>query len=317
MTAVGAANGAAGGASAARATRGDAEHPWRTEALDLVRAMSGGLLFGVPLLYTMEVWWTGTLTPSWALLTLGVLLFVPVLVMNKTEGFRATRDVRWRDAAKDSAEAVALALVVTFVVLVLIREITWDTPLGAGLGKVLYEAVPFCLGIGVARHLLGGSRSDIGADAGDEAGADAGADGGAIPVADEPKVSGTVADLGATVVGAVFISLSIAPTDEVPMIASALTPPWVLAMMAASLLVSYAIVFVAGFSRQDQRHEQEGLFQHPVTETVVCYLVALATALVLLWVFQRDLQPWPAQLAQTVTLGLPAAIGGAAGRLAI
>lgn len=310
MTAVGAA-GADHADRAAGATSDEAEHPWRTEALDLVRAMSGGLLFGVPLLYTMEVWWTGTLTPSWGLLTLGVLLFVPVLVMNKTEGFRATRDVRWRDAAKDSVEAVALALVVTCIVLVLIREITWDTPLGAGLGKVLYEAVPFCLGVGVARHLLGGSRSDEADDDG------AGAGGGAGPPADEPKVGGTVADLGATAVGAVFVSLSIAPTDEVPMIASALTPPWVLAMMAASLLVSYAIVFVAGFSRQSRRRDQKGPFQHPVTETVVCYLVALAAALVLLWVFQRGLQPWPDLLAQTVTLGLPAAIGGAAGRLAI
>lgn len=289
----------------AGAASADVDRPWRTEALDLVRAMSGGLLFGVPLLYTMEVWWTGTLTPSWALLLLAVLLFVPVLVMNKTEGFRATKDVRWRDAAKDSVEAVALALVVTFTVLVLIREITPDTPIGAGLGKVLYEAVPFCLGIGVARHLLGGSRADD--DDEDDAATEP----------DEPMVSGTVADLGATVVGAVFVSLSIAPTDEVPMIAGALTPPWVLAMMAASLLVSYAIVFVAGFSRQDQRREQEGLFQHPVTETVACYLVALATALVLLWIFQRDLQAGPNLLTQTITLGLPAAVGGAAGRLAI
>lgn len=303
--------------TAVGAAGAEVDRPWRTEALDLVRAMSGGLLFGVPLLYTMEVWWTGTLTPSWTLLLLGVVLFVPVLVMNKTEGFRATRDVRWRDAAKDSVEAVALALVVTFTVLVLIREITLDTPIGAGLGKVLYEAVPFCLGIGVARHLLHGSRAEEEDSDGDDGLGRAREDVDAAPAADEPKVSGTVADLGATVIGAVFVSLSIAPTDEVPMIASRLTPPWVLAMMAASLLVSYAIVFVAGFSRQDQRREQEGLFQHPVTETVACYLVALATALVLLWIFQRDLQLGPNLLSQTITLGLPAAVGGAAGRLAI
>ncbi|MEO7270017.1 MAG: TIGR02587 family membrane protein [Knoellia sp.] len=272
------------------------QHPWRAEGLDLVRAASGGLLFGVPLLYTMEVWWAGTQTPPWVLLGLAGLLFVPVLAMSKTEGFRATRDVRWRDAGHDTVEAVAVALVVTAAILVLLRELTTDTPLGAGLGKVLYEALPFCLGIGVARHLLSGGRSST----------------------EEPRgSSATLADLGATTVGAVFVSLSIAPTDEVPMIASAMTPMWLLAMMTASLLTSYAIVFVAGFSRQDQRHGHEGPFQHPITETVVCYLIALATAFVLLWIFQRDLQPWPDLLARTVVLGFPAAVGGAAGRLAI
>lgn len=162
----------------------------------------------------------------------------------------------------------------------------------------------------MARHLLSGSRA-----APEDGDGDSNIDG--EPSEDQLKVSATLADLGATVVGAVFISLSIAPTDEVPMIASAMTPIWLLAMMAASLLVSYAIVFVAGFSRQDQRRAHEGPFQHPITETVVCYLLALVTALVLLWIFQRGLQPWPDLLARVGVLGLPAAIGGAAGRLAI
>ncbi len=271
-------------------------HPWRAEALDLVRAASGGLLFGVPLLYTMEVWWAGTQTPTWVLFGLAGLLFVPVLAMSKTEGFRATRDVRWRDAGFDTVEAVAVALVVTAVVLVVLRELTTDTPLGAGLGKVLYEALPFVLGVGVARHLLSGSRSSS---------------------TEGPRANATLADLGATTVGAVIIALSIAPTDEVPMIASAMTPMWLLAMMALSLLTTYAIVFVAGFSRQDERHGHEGPFQRPITETVVCYLMALATAFVLLWIFHHDLQPWPDLLARTVVLGFPAAVGGAAGRLAI
>ena len=277
------------------------EAPWRAEALDLVRATSGGLLFGIPLLFTMEVWWTGTLTASWALLLLIVVLYVPVLLMNKTEGFRATRDVRWRDAAADAVEAVALALVIATAMLVLIREINPDTPLGAGLGKVLYESLPFCLGVGVARHLMGGGAPSDNEDA----------------AAGEEPGGSTVGDLGAALVGAVFIALSIAPTDEVPMIASALTPVWVLALMAASLAVSYAIVFVAGFSNQERRQQQKGALQRPITETAVCYLIALVAAFALLWMFQRGMRPWPDLLTQTVVLGLPAAVGGAAGRLAI
>ena len=285
-----------------RAERG----PWRAELTDLVRAASGGLLFGVPLLYTMEVWWVGSHTHPRQMLAVLALLMVPVFILNQTAGFRATRDVRTSDAVADTVEAVAVGLLVTAVVLALLREITFDTPLATGLGKVLYESVPFCLGVGVARHFLAGDRAGSDDDAGQSTAEQS--------AGESPS---TIADLGATVIGAVFISLSIAPTDEVPLIASAMSPAWLLVMMAASLLVSYAIVFAAGFGRQDERHSQVGAFQRPVTETVVCYLLALLTATVLLWLFQRGLQPWTDVVGRVIVLGLPAAVGGAAGRLAI
>lgn len=284
--------------------------PWRAEALALVRAASGGLLFGVPLLYTMEVWWVGSHTdPEQMLLVLG-LLCLPVLALNKTTGFRVTRDVRTRDALADTAEALAVGVVVTAVVLVLLQEISTDSALRSALGKIVYESVPFCLGVGVARHFLHGGRADPDED--DEGSGDA------ASRSDGPRpLHPTLSDLGATTLGAAFISLSIAPTDEVPMIASAMSPRWVLALMAVTLLTSYAIVFAAGFHGQEARHAQEGPFQWPVTETVVSYLLSLVVALLLLWLFQRGVRPSADLLTRTVVLGFPAAVGGAAGRLAV
>ncbi len=271
-----------------------------------MRAASGGLLFGVPLLYTMEVWWTGThTTPEQMLLVLG-LLSVPVLALNRTAGFRSRRDVRMADAVADTIEALAVGVAVTFGVLVLLQEITVDTPALEGLGKVVYECVPFCLGVGVARHFLHGGRSGDGDDEVDD---DEGSD--------VEGMNPTVADLGATVLGAVFVALSIAPTDEVPMITGALSPAWLLALMAASLVSSYGIVFAADFGDQEDRHTQRGPFQHPITETVVSYLAALGVAAALLWLFQRGVDPPSDLLARTVVLGFPASIGGAAGRLAV
>ena len=49
---------------------------------------------------------------------------------------------------------MAIGVVVTAAVLVLLRELTAETPAEVWMGKVLYEAVPFCLGVGVARHFL-------------------------------------------------------------------------------------------------------------------------------------------------------------------
>jgi putative integral membrane protein (TIGR02587 family) len=295
-------------ASAAGADGGS----WRSELVEVVRAVSGGLLFGVPLLFTMEVWWTGSHTTVVQMLLVLAMLFVPLLVLNSTEGFRSSRDVRLRDAAADSIESMAIGIVVTALVLVLLREVTVASPLGVALGKVLYEAVPFCLGIGVARHFLQGGRDG---DEGDGGGDGDGDGDGATD--DATALHADLADLGATTIGATFIALSIAPTDEVPMIASAMEPAWQLLVIAASLLISYAIVFVAGFAGQEGRHGQQGPLQHPLTETIVCYLVALVVSAFLLWLFQRGQRPAADLLTRVIVLGLPATVGGAAGRLAL
>ena len=273
-------------------------------------------MFGVPLLYTMEVWWIGSHSRPRDAAVVLVLLMVPVFALNRTAGFRETRDQRVVDAVTDTIEAVAVGLVVTAIVLIVLREIRFDDPLAPSLGKIVYESVPFCLGIGVARHFLHGNR--VGGDDDSENEDKAASTRRGNAKADDIEQShGALADLGVSTVGAVFIALSIAPTDEVPLIASALSPAWLLLIIAASLVASYAIVFVAGFSRQEQRHAHRGAFQRPITETVVCYLLALLTALVLLWSFRRGLEPWPDVLNRVVVLGFPAAIGGAAGRLAI
>jgi putative integral membrane protein (TIGR02587 family) len=295
-------------AATTAATSDAAGNTWGEELTDVVRAMSGGLLFGVPLLYTMEVWWTGSHTSPTQVAVVLALLVVPVLALNRTAGFRSTKDISLAEAGEDTIKAVAIGLVVTAAVLVVLREVTLDTPIEVTLGKVVYEAVPFCLGIGVARHFLAGGRDGSGeGDGGRESGGADRTDDGLHP---------TLTDLGATTIGALFIALSIAPTDEIPMLASAMSPLWLLVVMTTSLGASYAIVFVAGFSDQAGRHAQEGIFQRPLSETIFSYLVALVVAAVLLWLFQRGVEPWTDVLARVIVLGLPAAVGGAAGRLA-
>ena len=283
--------------------------PWRQELVEVVRAISGGLLFGVPLLYTMEVWWIGSHTEPVQMLVVLAMSSVPVFLLNLTAGFRTRANVRFRDAVADTVETVAIGIVVTAVVLVMLREITLDSPPVEALGKVLYEAMPFCLGVALASHLLRGGRTET------KETSDKGAEASADP--DTEKLHATAADLGATAIGATFICLSIAATDEVPMVASAMSPAWLLVVIAASLVASYGVVFVADFSKQDQRQAHEGIFQRPASETLACYLLSLVIAAALLWFFQRDLRPWNDGLARVIVLGFPATIGGAAGRLAI
>jgi putative integral membrane protein (TIGR02587 family) len=281
-------------------------HGWADELNEIVRGASGGMLFGIPLLYTMEVWWIGSATSPIAMLSVLAASFVVVLLLNRTGGFRSSADVRLADALRDSVVALAIALLCVFGLLVILREITTQTSLQEGLGKVVYEATPFAFGVGLARHFLRRSRT-----AGDEDDDD--------DASSEGAINATVADVGATLLGSVFIAFNIAPTDEVPMIAAAVSPTWLLALIAATLVISYSIVFEAGFSNQDERRSDTGGIQSPMTETLVCYLLSLVCAIALLWFFQRSsFEQSPFQvLSQVIVLGLPAAVGGAAGRLAV
>lgn len=280
----------------------------RTEVDDLARAAAGGLLFGVPLLYTMELWWAGeSATPAQSLLVLAVA-YVVVVLLQRTSGFRRTRDVRMIDAAIDAVDVIAVSLVVVTIVLVLLREITSTTPPELALGKIAHQTLSFGIGAAVARHYLTGSRDEPD----DQGEGDGEGDDGS-----SRGINATFADMGATAIGAVFVALNIAPTDEVPMIHSAVSPGWVIALLGASIVASYLIVFVAGFSGEEQRRDQVGVLQHPITETMVCYLVSLVAAALMLAIFGRLGGPWTDALERAVVLALPAAVGGAAGRLAV
>ncbi|MEC4818856.1 MAG: TIGR02587 family membrane protein, partial [Scytonema sp. PMC 1069.18] len=295
-------------------TRGKSQ--WASEINDLIRGASGGFLFGIPLLYTMEVWWIGSrATPQMVMLTL-VILFLVVLLLNRTEGFRLRRSYPNSppyDAFTDTVEAMAIGLFCSAFMLVLLREVTLETHLKEGLGKIVFESVPFTLGVTLANQFLGDTHHS--AEPQERTGGQASRETNKT----SDKLSATLADIGATLIGATVIAFNIAPTGEIPMLSAAVSPPWLLAIIASSLLISYGIVFEAGFSNQQKRRQQRGIFQKPLSETIMSYLVSLVAAAFMLWFFQQLSfnDPWTLWLEHTLLLGLPGAIGGAAGRLAV
>lgn len=275
---------------------------WRDELNDIVRAVSGAFLFAVPLLFTMEMWWIGVSTDGRKLLVFLLVAFVVAfgLARSRSGGFKEDTDLF--GALEQAVDVVAVGLVAAAVVLLVLNRIQPGEPLAAVLGKIVVQAVPLSVGASVATAVFG-RRGDQSRQ-GDEAEAAVGDAGGELR-----------ADLGATVVGAVFVSLAIAPTEEIPMLAAGLDLPHALALVALTLLVSYAIVFASGYG--DGPSRQPGPFQHPATETAFAYVVALVVALGALLLFDQAKpgDPLGHVLTMTLVLGLPAAIGGAAGRL--
>ncbi len=54
---------------------------WKREYSELARAFSGAFLFGITLLYTMELWWIGTYISFWRLFLLLAFAFAANLAL--------------------------------------------------------------------------------------------------------------------------------------------------------------------------------------------------------------------------------------------
>jgi putative integral membrane protein (TIGR02587 family) len=294
-------------------------HGWRREGRDLLRAVAAGSIVGMPLLYTMEMWWHG-MTVSHAHL---LLLLAASLVINFAfslfSGFRSEYSA-WA-AASESVEAVALGALYSLAVLGLIGEVTFDRPWSDILGKVLIETAPVSLGISFANYQVRNKSRDGEDDRGDDDSGDSGDSGGPAPRGagpDDPErlqLRQDLTDLAATVGGATLFAYNVAPTEEIVVISSRISEWGHLAVLGVSLVLGYMILFAAGF--QKRRVYVPGPFQSPIAETVMAYAVSLAVSLLLLHLVgvPEATSNASTAVASTVTLGLPAVVGAAAGRL--
>lgn len=94
-----------------------------------MRGASGGFLFGIPLLYTMEVWQVGSMAEPPEMVVALVLTLLVVFLLNRTAGFRKSQGDPPIEAAIDSVEAIAIGLVCATLMLILLQEITLKVPL--------------------------------------------------------------------------------------------------------------------------------------------------------------------------------------------
>ncbi|MGB3300517.1 MAG: TIGR02587 family membrane protein [Phormidesmis sp.] len=287
---------------------------WAVELRAILRGAAGSFLFGIPLLYTVEVWAIGSSTDSLRLLAVQAVTFVVVLLLTQIEGFRRSLSIHPIETVLESIEALGIGIICAAIALCLLRRITLETPLSEALGKLIFEGVPFSLGVTLARSTLDRRRSSQRRTPEAEpviSPADA-----SLRATVGNAFKATLVDIDVTIIGAIVIAFSIAPTEEISIIASALPTLWLLLIMAASLVVSYIIVFASGFTNRRER-SRRGLLLSPVTETLLAYIVVLVASALMLIFFQQlsGNDPWQEWLGNIIVLGLPASVGGAAGRI--
>ena len=283
---------------------------WQEEIQEIISGASGGFLFGIPLLYTMEVWFIGSDIEPPILLSSLAVTFTIVLLLNQIEGFRPEKNLTILENIAETIETLAIGITCAALMLIVLQEINGQTSLNEALGKIVFEGIPFSVGVAFSRSLL--SR---------DAETDSDNNNQSVQSSKQQAIvwKDTVADLIAAMIGSLFVSFSIAPTDEIDMLAASASSGWLLIIMLASLLISYGIVFASKITNYQNRLKQSGIFQSPKSETIMSYLVSLLTGILIMWFFHKLTfsDPWFMWLRHGIVLGLPACIGGAAGRLAV
>ena len=260
------------------------------------RGVAGGLLFSLPLLYTMEVWWAGFTSHPWRLAAYVVATFALLLGYNYFVGLR--RDTCFSEVVLDSVEELGLGLLVALFILWLLGRVTAAMPLEEAAGKVVIEAMTVAVGVSVGTAQLGAGEDEK--DKG---------------VGGERESVGFGGQLVITLCGAVLFAANVAPTEEIVMIAVEISTWRVLGLALLSMSLGALVLYYSEFAGS-KKHVRFDRHHDVLVGTVVTYAVALASSAAILLFFGRfDGQALAVCVAQTVVLGVAATLGASAGRL--
>lgn len=268
----------------------------RDYALGLARAFGGAIIFGLPLLMTMEMWSMGLHIHPIRLGLFVAVNFVVLVILSRFGGFEPTSSIT--EDLLDAFAAYAVAIVTAGAILALFGLLGTGTPAEECLGMIAVQSVPGSFGAMIARKQLGSGESDK-----DEEQA--------------ARSAGYAGQLFLMLAGALFLAFNVAPTEEMILIGFKMTAWHSLALMAVSLLLLHLMVFAVGFAGQEEP-EGYGLARRFLVFTVPGYAIALLVSLYVLWTFGRADAGGIAALAEAaVVLGFPAAVGAAIARLVV
>ncbi|MBD2306206.1 TIGR02587 family membrane protein [Chroococcidiopsis sp. FACHB-1243] len=277
---------------------------------EYLRGITGGLLFSLPLLYTMEVWWAGFIVHPVRLLIYVLATFTLLLAYNRYAGLR--RSAGALEVAIDSVEEMGIGLVVAAVMLWLLGQINTDMNLTEIGGKIVVEAMTVAIGVSIGTAQLGGGgkqESDTGMK-----GEDSQPSSSPVPfLADgEGDFGGQIA---IALCGSVLFAANLAPTEEIIVIAIEASTARLLGLALLSILFAVLILFYSDFTGS-QRFSQIRGIKNILFGAVITYAIALFAAAAILWFFGRfDDTTLFICLAQIVVLGVASTLGASAGRL--
>lgn len=267
--------------------------------INLGRANAGAILFSFPLLMTMEMWRLGFSISGYRF-ALFILLTLPLMFgLSYYDGFEDTQT--FVEDIRETFIAYFVGFVISAVLLYLFGVIKWEMSADEIVGKVTLQAAVAGIGAMFTQSLLGPNSATV-------------------QTAEKHKrrlhYSG---QLFLTAAGALFLSMSVAPTEEMSLISYQMNYWQVLGLAVLTIGVMHAFVSAADQKRQKHRLVDKASHRHLFFRlTLVSYAVVLLISFYILWTFGSiEGMGIAEQLKVAVVLGFPAAVGGGASRLII
>ena len=265
--------------------------------IHLARAFGGAILFSFPLLMTMEMWFLGFYMKGLRL-ALFTLLTIPLLIgLAYYDGFEDASSLK--DDVRDAFIAYAVGFTVSVALLFLLGVIKFGTMSANEItGKISIQAIAAGFGAMFAQSLLGGALSNKDAE-------------------ERKRNASYAGQLFLMVVGAIFLSVSVAPTEEMILISFQLNDWQMLALAVITLIMMHAFIYAVENSGSERELSPDISFASGFLRfTVVGYAISLLISFYILWTFGSiDEMMLSETLKPTIVLGFPAAIGASASRL--
>lgn len=259
----------------------------------LGRGFGGALIFALPMLMTMEMWHLGFHLDRLRLALLLVVNIPLLIALSYHAGFEQTK--RWRDDLRDTGIAFGIGLITSAATLLVLGLIKSGMTPDEIVGKIAVQTVPASIGALLGSSQLGSHKADV---------------------AKETEAQTYLSELFLMGIGALFLGLNVAPTEEMLLISFKMTPWHAVSLIMLSILLMHGFTYALEFSGTAPiRGSAWGAF---FRFTLTGYGIAVGVSLYVLWTFGQTSDAAAAQVVMSaVVLGFPAAIGAAAARLII
>lgn len=264
------------------------------------RGVAGGLLFGIPLIFTMEMWWLGfSLSPERLLIALTANFFI-LLILERYSGFR--QEESFMEQVQDAVVAQGLGLTVSVIILAVLNLLHPEMSLRELSGKVIMQTIAVSIGVSVAITQLGQQSGE-----------------------EKERQQRRISQAGfweiqaIALAGAVFFGLNVAATEEPVMMGLQMRPGHTLMLLCLSVLLVFAVTFALDFRGEASIKEGSHWYNAFIRDSVVTWATATLCAGAVLWLF-GSIDASTSLIASVqiiVCLGFVTSLGAAAARLLI
>lgn len=262
---------------------------------ELARAFGGSIIFCIPLIMTMEMWYLGFYISLFRMIIL-LLFLIPLLTaLSYKIGFK--EDYNLKEAVLDAFTGFAIGFITALLLLVLFRIVNFENSFNEELGKITLQSVPASIGAVIAKGIFGGDRHNTESR-----------DGNII----------YFNELVLMAAGALFFSFNLSPTEEMILLAFKMNEMNLIALMLISLTIMHSFVYYIEFHGKEKIPGDSNPFAVFLKYTLTGYSVVLIMSFYILWTFGRTDALSTGQLLKVIiVLAFPGSIGAAAARLII